>query len=201
MAPHLTDAELDWMHARLAGGRTVVDIHASLALKRERAHMEAPHLTNVRLALKGKTYRRGLKETRGRPTTYSNAWVRTLNATRKTLLKTTDGDREVRWRDVQKKARAPKVGPLVCLRALIHTPLDARTPLMCAMRASAWWPGRCVCVLWIKGVLRVDVVRRCGASGRCLFMGVCKWVGGGWQASGRIWFRGRQWWGRGLCSL
>ena len=67
------------------------------------------HKFQVRLALKGKTYRRGLKETRGRKRICSSKMVKNLDTARKRLLKKTDSDREVRWEDVRKAARAPKV--------------------------------------------------------------------------------------------
>ena len=65
MTTHLTPAELDCMFQQQRKGMTPVDIHKSLVTKRGRRGKTAPDLTNVRNVLKGKTYKRGAKETRG----------------------------------------------------------------------------------------------------------------------------------------
>ena len=108
MAPHLSPAELDWMQKLDRSGKTPVQIHASLTARRSRRHVVSPNLTNIRKAIKGLTYKRGPKETRGRKPTYSKKWVKALNTARKKLLLTCAQSREVRWRDVVQKARAPK---------------------------------------------------------------------------------------------
>ena len=108
MAPHLSDAELDFIAAKRLAGKSAVQIHALLSSRRARAGVDAPHLTNVRRALKGKTYKRSRKETRGRKATYSRKVVLALDRARKDLIKKTKNNREVRWQDVRKKAKAPE---------------------------------------------------------------------------------------------
>ena len=100
--------ELDFIHAQSHKGKTPKQIHAMLVNRRTRRNVAAPDLTNVRKALKGFTYKRGLKETRGRKVKYSKKWVTALTQKRKELIKKAQNDREVRWRDVVKAARAPK---------------------------------------------------------------------------------------------
>ena len=79
MAPHMTPAELDFTHAKDHQGKTPTQIHAMLVSRKARRNVAAPNLTNVRKALKGFTYKRGLKETRGRKVKYSKKWVKALN--------------------------------------------------------------------------------------------------------------------------
>ena len=108
MAPHLTPQELDFVTAKRAMGKGPVEIHRMLEQKRARKGVKAPHLTSLRHVLKGHTYRRGMVETRGRKPRYTKRMILKMNKTRKDLIKEADGNREVRWKDVVKKARAPK---------------------------------------------------------------------------------------------
>ena len=62
MARHLTPVEIDFLRQKAALGKTPLQVHKLLAARRKRAGIPVPDLTNVRLALKGKTYRRGLKD-------------------------------------------------------------------------------------------------------------------------------------------
>ena len=130
MAPHMTPAELDFIHAKDHQGQTPTQIHAMLVSRRARRNVAAPNLTNVRKALKGFTYKRGLKETRGRKIKYSKKWVKALNQQRKALIKKAQNDREVRWRDVVKAARAPKAHRSTVKRAFDREKIDvaARRP-------------------------------------------------------------------------
>ena len=66
MAPHLTSAEPDFIHEKPQEDLTPIHIHKSLTAQRAKKKIEAPHLTNLRKALKGKRYKRGRGETRGR---------------------------------------------------------------------------------------------------------------------------------------
>ena len=54
MAPHLTAAELDFIHEKPEDGLTPIPIHKRLKAQRDKKKLETPHLTNVRKALKGK---------------------------------------------------------------------------------------------------------------------------------------------------
>ena len=67
MAPHMTPKELDAIKSWSGKGLTPTEIHAKLKAQRAKRGRAAPHLTKVRLALRGKTYKRGFVETRGRP--------------------------------------------------------------------------------------------------------------------------------------
>ena len=116
MAPHLSAEELDFIQAKEQAGKTPVQIHQMLATRRARRKIAAPDLTNLRRAMKGLTYKRGRKETRGRKLKYSKTWVPALNKVRKDLLKKTRSEREVRWSDVLRKARAPKATASMWLR-------------------------------------------------------------------------------------
>ena len=107
MAPHLTPAELDHIHALEQAGKTPIAIHAALATARRRKRMHAPCLVNVRRALEGKTYKRGLKETRGRKRLYSRKAVLKMDKVRKQLIKKAANDREVLWRDIRRASRVP----------------------------------------------------------------------------------------------
>ena len=107
MAPHLTLVELDFMQTLEDQGKEPMQIHAALKRRRDRQGIDTPCLSRFRQALRGLTYKRGRKETRGRKVKYSRRWVNKLNTTRKHLLKKAQGEREVRWDDVRRAARAP----------------------------------------------------------------------------------------------
>ena len=108
MAPHLKDTELDFIMSQSEKGKNPDEIRALLQTRRAKRGEHAPHVTNIRKAIKAKTFQRGKKETRGRKRKYSTKCVTKMETTRKALLKKTNSNREVRWADVQKKARAPK---------------------------------------------------------------------------------------------
>ena len=108
MAPRLMPAELDWVHRQVNLGKTPVRIHSSLTSRRARRDVSTPHLTALRKAIKGCTYKRGHKVTRGRERTYSQKWFVSMNAARKKLLSSCAQRREVRCSDVVMKARASR---------------------------------------------------------------------------------------------
>ena len=87
MAPHLTPQELDFIAGLEKKGKTPIQIHALLARQRERRGLAAPHVSRFRQALRGVTYKRSRKETRGRKRKYSSGCVRKMDATRKKLVK------------------------------------------------------------------------------------------------------------------
>ena len=66
MAPHLKPLELDFIHGLAAQGKTPKEIHEKLVARRSRAGLLAPSMCNLRLALKGRSYKRSAVETRGR---------------------------------------------------------------------------------------------------------------------------------------
>ena len=83
MAPHLTLAELDFLQVKQKAGKTPIQIHSLLVSLRKRKRIEAPHLTKVRKALKGITYKRSAAETRGRNQVLSRRMVLKMNVVRK----------------------------------------------------------------------------------------------------------------------
>ena len=48
MAPHLTPAELDFIHAQAASGKQPIDVHRALANRRARRGVSAPTLSRFR---------------------------------------------------------------------------------------------------------------------------------------------------------
>ena len=77
-----------------------------------------------------KTHRRGRVEARGKKRLLSRSVVLKMNRVRKDLITKTKNDREIRWKDVIKKARVPKVERCTALRAFHREgiPVAARTP-------------------------------------------------------------------------
>ena len=146
MAPHLSPKELDFISGLEKQGKTPIEIHTIFARQRERRGLRAPHISRFRQALRGTTYKRSRKETRGRKRKYSSQWVKKMNATRKLLLKKAKGEREVRWADVQKASRASKAHRSTVLKSFRREGLDVqarpprakplRTPVQAAARVA-----------------------------------------------------------------
>ena len=65
------------------------------------------NITVVRRFLKGKTHKRGVKETRGRKRIYSRRNVLTMNAARRKFIQATKGTKQAKWNLIIRKARAP----------------------------------------------------------------------------------------------
>ena len=107
MAPHLSPGELDVIHEKLAAGMSPILIHKWLKALRDKKGVDTPHLTNLRKALKGTRYKRGRVETRGKKKTYTRPMVLRMDAKRKELIKKSNNEREVRWEDIRRGARAP----------------------------------------------------------------------------------------------
>jgi len=130
MAPHLTPSELDLLQQQAALGTDPQKVHRLLKAQRKRRKIPAPRLTRARKALKGLSYRRGVKETRGRKPVYTPKNVQNMEATRKKLIQQANGDREVRWKDIQKASRVPKAHRTTAARAFAREGLDvqARRP-------------------------------------------------------------------------
>ena len=130
MAPHLTPSELGLMHAHQATGKSPIEAHRALVTRCARRGVAAPTLPRVRIALRGLTYKRSLKETRGRSRKLSRQNVLKLNHTRKRLIKAAQGEREVRWDDVRKASRVQKVHRSTLKRAFQREglPVKARSP-------------------------------------------------------------------------
>ena len=146
MAPHLTPAELDFIHAQDAMGKSPAQLHRALASRRARREIVAPTLRRLRDALRGTTYKRSRKETRGRKRKLSRRNVLKMNHARKRLIKKAQGEREVRWEDIRKASRVQKTHRSTLKRAFQREglPVQARvprakpgrTPLQAAARVS-----------------------------------------------------------------
>lgn len=106
MAPHLSPAELHWLHGLHCAGETVVEAHASLSDRREQAGIPAPDLTTVRRALKQYAQRTSAVETRGRKRKMTDRAVHGMDKARKAMSKAVDGDFEIHWDDLVRKTRA-----------------------------------------------------------------------------------------------
>ena len=109
MGKHFTAAELDQMHALRANGSTVLEVHARLAAGRRRSRRLGPSVTAVRRAIKGESFKRAARETRGRPRILSTTNLRTAERVRKQLIAKADGEAEVHWDDIIRKSRIPRV--------------------------------------------------------------------------------------------
>ena len=107
-----------------------MEVHALLEKKRARQGLDTPNLTNVRKAFKGKTYKRGRQETRGRKLKISPKVARSMNKVRKQLCKKAESEYEVRWQDVIKKSKAPKAHRSTAKRAFERAglPVEWRRP-------------------------------------------------------------------------
>ena len=128
MAPHLNKRELHFLMSQRR--KTPAEIRAEIQKKRARKGILAPNITNIRKAVKGITYKRGMVETRGRKPIYSKRQVSKMNTVRKHLLKKAKGEREVRWSDIQRVARVPNADRGTCLKAFKREgiPIGARRP-------------------------------------------------------------------------
>lgn len=126
MAPHLTPAELNSMQAKSASGQTPLAIHSWLEKARAKKKLEAPSPGSVRKALKGKTYKRGVVETRGRKRMLSSRAVKAINAARKKLLKKAGNEEEVTWDQCRRAAKATKCDPTTVARSFQREGLDVK---------------------------------------------------------------------------
>ena len=130
MAPHLKPEELDYIHGLEQRGKSPLECHRLLSSKRGRQGVAAPCLKRFRQALRGLTYKRAKKETRGRKPKLTRKAVIKMNTCRKKLIKSVRGEREVRWDDVRKSSRAPKAHRTTLLRSFKREgiPVEARRP-------------------------------------------------------------------------
>ena len=139
MVPHLTPAELDFIHAQAASGKQPIDVHRALASRRARRGVSAPTLSRFRKALRGLTYKRSRKETRGRKPKLTRQNVLKMNTTRKALIKKAEGQREVRWEDVRRASRVQHVHRSTLQRSFQREglPVKARSPRLKPGRTPA----------------------------------------------------------------
>ena len=100
MSPHLTPAELDFIFGLASQGKPAAEVHAAVSRKRGCLWVQAPTLKRLRGALRGTTYRRSRKETRGRKRKLARSAVFNMTATRKRLIKKGKGRR---WQQLGSK--------------------------------------------------------------------------------------------------
>jgi hypothetical protein len=130
MAKQLSQAEREEAR-RLAGGRTTpLEIWKKLKAARSKCKVAPPDLTSVRRFLKGKTHRQDIEENRGRTPTFTRRNVLKMDKVRKELIAKSDGEWEVHWEDVMKKARVPKADFTTVARSFSREDLSVewRTP-------------------------------------------------------------------------
>jgi hypothetical protein len=130
MGKPLTIAEREEARRLLGQRLSPVEIYKKIAAARARQRQDPPDLTTVRRFLKAKTHRADKPETRGRKAIFKRRSVLKMNAVRKSLVKKADGEYEVHWEDVMKKARVPKTDPTTAARAFAREGIDVswRTP-------------------------------------------------------------------------
>ena len=119
-------AELDAIHEWKGAGDTPSEVYEKLAQLRRRARKAAPDLTTVRRALKGKTHKRCLAETRGRKRVLSDKNVHALDRARRKLIEKAGGEYEVHWTDVIRAARVRKVDPTTAAKRMTAAGFDVR---------------------------------------------------------------------------
>ena len=117
MAPHLTPRELDLVAKLAHEGKTPAQVRARLAVSRDRQHVDTPTVNNVRLAMAGKTFKRGVVETRGRKKKMTPKRIRKVDRCRKALQKKHEGTREVTMPMILRHARV-KVDTSTASKAL-----------------------------------------------------------------------------------
>ena len=102
MGKHLSAAERDLIRELVAKKKLAPEVHAKLVAARRRRHQPPLDITTVRRHMRGTTFKVGVLETRGRKRVYSKRAVLKMNKTRKQLIKTIGGDREVHWKEIVK---------------------------------------------------------------------------------------------------
>ena len=137
MAPHLADSELNYVFALKEKGLAPTAIHKKLVARRAKKGVPTPSLPNLRRTLKGKSYKRGKVETRGRPKKLTVKKLRFINAKRKALIKKAKGEKEIHWDDVLRASRV-RCDPTTVAKSLKDAGMDvqARKPRQKPMRTE-----------------------------------------------------------------
>lgn len=102
----------------------------ALQKSRRKSKLAGPDLTTIRRFLKCKTHTENQAETRGRKRTYSRRSVLAMDKARKILIEKADGEEEVHWPHIQKKARAKEAHRTTIARSFIREgiPVGRRVP-------------------------------------------------------------------------
>ncbi len=117
---------MDELFAWKAEGLEPIAIHKKLGAARRRGRLSAPDLTNVRRALRGKTFKRGRSETRGRKKVLSSRNLESMDAAREQLIEKADGEGEVHWAHVLAKSRVPRVHRSTALKNMTDAGYDVK---------------------------------------------------------------------------
>ena len=120
MGKHLTAAERDYIRELVAKKKLPLEIHAKLLAMRRRRRQPPLDITTVRRHLRGKTFKAGAVEARGRKRIYSKRAVQKMNKVRKQLIRSVDSEQEVHWGEIVKKARVAKAHPTTTARAFLR---------------------------------------------------------------------------------
>ena len=126
MAPHLTPCEQDAMLKAKAQNKSTTQIFAMVATSRKKVGALMVNVTVVRRFLRGTTHKRGAKETRGRPPTYSRRNVLTMNTARLRIIKKSKGGKQATWGRVVATSRAPPADPTTAARAFAREGIAVR---------------------------------------------------------------------------
>jgi hypothetical protein len=124
MTRHLDAEEIAQLRGWLGQKKSPIEIWKLHKKARRELRVKPLSLTALRKALKGKTHRGAQVETRGRKRSLAPRAIAALDKKRKELVKKCDGDREVPWHEVIKKARVTKVDPTTAKRALVDAGID-----------------------------------------------------------------------------
>lgn len=120
MGKHLTAVERDYMRVLAAQKKLPPEVHAKLMVMRRRRRQPPLDITTVRRHMRGKTFKAGAAETRGRKRVYSKRAVLKMNKTRKQLIRSAGGEQEVHWDHIVKQARVTKAHPTTTARAFVR---------------------------------------------------------------------------------
>ena len=137
MAPHLTADELDFIAELKGKGLTPIEMHKKFVAHRKKTKQVAPTLAPFRKILKGATYKRGKRETRGSKRKLTPTQCRKIFMKRKELIQKFKGEKEISWPWILKACRV-KVDPTTAVRSLQANGynVEARKPREKPMRTE-----------------------------------------------------------------
>ena len=138
--PQLSPKEIDLIRTLAGKGELSTEIVKKLgALRKKQAKalrvkpggrarkpVAPPDVTTVRSLVKAKTHRAGVTEKRGRKRILTKRMILKMNRVRKSLYKKAAGEKEVRWKDISKSARAPKTHRSTVARSFDREGLNVR---------------------------------------------------------------------------